>query len=118
MSLLSVPSIPFPHFLITCCRTDATYCLTDATDWNQSHAELKKELLQCCCNPAWMERGWLIPWNVTLDLPNFQDLLSDEKTSHERRFGEPFSWPINAFRVDDRESSDLCQRPINTPPVW
>ena len=28
MSLLNIPSTPFPHFLFT-------YCLTDATDWNQ-----------------------------------------------------------------------------------
>ena len=36
MSLLNVPSIPFRHFVIIYCLTDATYWLTDAADWNQN----------------------------------------------------------------------------------
>ena len=36
MSLLNVPSTPLPHFLNTCCLTDATYCLTNASKWNQT----------------------------------------------------------------------------------
>ena len=36
MPLLNVPSTSVSsYFLITCCLTDTTYYLTDATDWNQ-----------------------------------------------------------------------------------
>ena len=36
------------YFLISCCLTDATYCLTDATDWNQ---------IKPLCNSA---LGWTV----------------------------------------------------------
>ena len=31
----------------------------------EQYAELKEELLQCHCNPAWTKSGRLILWNVT-----------------------------------------------------
>ena len=31
----------------------------------EQYAELRKELLRCCCNLAWMTNGGRIPWNVT-----------------------------------------------------
>ena len=42
-----------------------------------------------------MKMGGQMPWNVTL-LRNVTD-LSDGKTHHERRFGQPFKGPIIPF---------------------
>ena len=61
------------------------------------HAELKKELLQCCHNPVWTKNGGLILWNVTVTCRNVQDLLADGKTPYERRFGEPLKCPMILF---------------------
>ena len=45
-----------------------------------------------------MKIGGQIPWNVILTfLRNVQDLLSDGKTLHERRFGKPLKGPISPF---------------------
>ena len=56
--------------------------------------------MECCCY-----------------LRNVQDLLSDGKTLHERRFGEPVQGPVILFWFDERISSYFCQRPVKTPPV-
>ena len=41
-----------------------------------------------------MKKGGRIPWNVIAICETFiQDLLSDGKTPHERRFGIPFNGP-------------------------
>ena len=44
-----------------------------------------------------MQNGWLVPWNVAVICEKFKTSLSNEKTPHERRFGEPFSGPIISF---------------------
>ena len=44
-----------------------------------------------------MKNGGQIPWSVTAICETSQDLLSDGKTPHERRFGEPFKGPIVPF---------------------
>ena len=64
----------------------------EESSWNHCtstrHAELKKELLQYCCNLASTKNCGLIPWNVSL-------IFDTSKTSYrtgqhyERRFGEP-----------------------------
>ena len=43
------------------------------------------------------ENGGQIPWNAIPIYETFQDLLSDGKTRHERRFGKPFEGPIIPF---------------------
>ena len=45
-----------------------------------------------------MKIGGQIPWNATPVWRNIQDLLSDGKTSYERRFGKPLKGPIIPFR--------------------
>ena len=44
-----------------------------------------------------MENGGLIPWSCFCYLRNIQDLLSDRKTPHERRFGIPLAGPVIPF---------------------
>ena len=63
----------------------------------EQHAEWKKVHLEYCCNQVWMKIGGQIPWECFTYLRNMQDLLSDEKTPYERRFGEPFKGPIIPF---------------------
>ena len=43
-----------------------------------------------------MKIGWQIPWNVTPICETFK-ILSDGKTSYERRFGQPFKGPTFPF---------------------
>ena len=43
-----------------------------------------------------MNGGW-IPWSATAICEHIQDLLSDGKTPHERRFGIPFTRPVIPF---------------------
>ena len=87
----------------------------------EQYAELKQELLLCCCNSAWMKNGGLILWNVTYCyLRKVQNLLSDWKTPCERRFGEPFKGPLNSFGSmveyhpisanDSRDSINLARK--------
>ena len=57
----------------------------------------KKRHLRCCCNRASTTNGGQILWNANTYLRNVQDLLSDGKTPHERRFGKPFKGPIIPF---------------------
>ena len=66
------------------------------------------------CNLVWMKHGGLVPWTVTV----VQDLLSDGKTPHERRFGKSIVWANNNFfwskggviiRFSARDSSGLHQ---------
>ena len=45
----------------------------------ERYAELRKELLQCCCNLAQMKNG------------------GHGRTPCERRFGEPFEGPVSPF---------------------
>ena len=59
-------------------------------------AEWKKGHPRYFCNQVWTMNGGRIPWNVTA-LRNIQDLLSDGKTPHERRFGMPFDGPFILF---------------------
>ena len=42
-------------------------------------------------------------------LPNIQDLLSDGKTPHERRFGEPFKGPGYSILGDGLEFGKYCE---------
>ena len=45
-----------------------------------------------------MKNGGLILWHAIVYLRrNFQDLLADVKTPHERRLGEPFTGPAIPF---------------------
>ena len=50
-----------------------------------------------CCNRAWMKKWWVDSMECYCYLRNVQDLSSDGKTPHERRFGEPFKGPVNLF---------------------
>ena len=59
-------------------------------------AEMKKELPLCCCNLEWMKNAGS-SMECHCFLRNVQDLLSDGKTLHERRFGEPFKGPVIQF---------------------
>ena len=51
-------------------------------------------LLQSCLDEKW----WVDSLECYCYLRNIQDLLSDGKTPHERRFGEPFQGPLISFR--------------------
>ena len=59
----------------------------------QMVAEPRKELLQYCCNLAWMTRCGLIPWNVTVICELFKTSYRTGRTPYELRFGESFRGP-------------------------
>ena len=44
-----------------------------------------------------MKNGGQIPWNAVPICDTSTDLLSDGKTHHERRFGQPCKGPIIPF---------------------
>ena len=60
-------------------------------------AESKKGHLWYCCNQVWTKRWWADSMECYCYLGNIQDLFSDGKTPHERRFGVPFNGPIIPF---------------------
>ena len=45
------------------------------------------------------------------------DLVSDLKTSYERRFGKPFNGPVIPFGIC-WISPYLCERPVKNPSIW
>ena len=63
------------------------------------------------------ENWWADSMECYCHLRNIQDLLSDGKTPHERRFGEPFEGPMIPFGSMIWVSPNFCQRLVKTPPV-
>ena len=65
-----------------------------------------------------------LSWNYRTSAPHrsetdyCQDLLTDKKTPHERRFGEPFEGPDHSVRSNGWICYDFFERPIRIPPVW
>ena len=52
-------------------------------------------------------------------LRNIQDLLSDGKTSYERRFGMPFDRPVMPFgAMVEYHPPYLCEGPIEISSMW
>ena len=51
-------------------------------------------------------------------LQNIQDLLSDGKTSYEKRFGEAFKRQIIPFWLIDWVLPYFCERPVKNPSIW
>ena len=51
-------------------------------------------------------------------LRNIQDLLSDDKTPYERRFGEPFEGPIIPFGSLVEYYPHFCERSVENPSIW
>ena len=80
-------------------------------------AKLRKGLLLYCCNQVWMKNGGRLPWNVTCYLRNIQDLLSDGKTPHERRFGAPFIGPVIPLGAVAEYHPISAERPVATASV-
>ena len=65
--------------------------------------------------PTSMKKWWALSMECYCSLRNVQDLLSDVKTPHERRFGEPYVWASNSFSSDSceetsQDSSNLAVR--------
>ena len=71
-------------------------------------------LLQSGLDDEW----WADSMECHCYLRNIQDLLSDGKTPHERRFGMPFNGPSNTVWSNGRPSPCFCQRPIETTSIW
>ena len=61
--------------------------------------------------------GGLIPWNVNVICENVQDLSSEGKTFSRKATWRTIEWADNFLWIDGRISSDLCERPTETPPV-
>ena len=58
---------------------------------------VKEGMSAVLLQPGLDEKWWADSMECYTYLRNIQDLLSDEKTSCERRFGEPFEGPIIPF---------------------
>ena len=56
----------------------------------EQYAELKEELLQCHCNPAWTKSGRVILWNVAAICEMGKHLRNCD-------FGELFKGPVSPF---------------------
>ena len=61
------------------------------------YAELKKGLLLCCSNVAWMNSGGLILSNITTICETFKTSYQTGKHVSKKRLGEPFRGPETAF---------------------
>ena len=64
------------------------------------------------------EKWWADSMECFSYLRNTQDLLSDGKTSNERRCGEPFKEPIIPFGSLVEYYPYLCERPVKNPSIW
>ena len=64
------------------------------------------------------EKLWVHSMHCYCYLRDVQDLLSDGKTPHERRFGEPFNGPTIPFGSMIEYHPISAKRPVETPPVW
>ena len=76
----------------------------------------KKEHPRYFCRLVPMKSGGPIPWNVTVFCETFKASYrtgNSLRTTFWRRFG----WANNSFWIDGI-SSDFCERPVKTPPVW
>ena len=78
-------------------------------------AELRKGLLQYCCNPAWMRNAGMIPWNVSAICEIFRIFylmgrhhMTIRRTTQRNHGSE---W------LDGRISPCFCERPIETASV-
>ena len=61
--------------------------------------------------------GWADSMECYCFLRNIQDLLSDEKTPCERRFGMPFNGPATPFGAVVEYHPFFCPKPVETPPI-
>ena len=71
-------------------------------------------LLQSGLNENW----WADSMECKTYLRNVQDLLSDGKTSYERRFGEPCKGPIIPFGSLVEYHPYFCESPVKNPSIW
>ena len=65
--------------------------------WDCSGSSTQSEGRHLCRIVAIRSEQWMLGMECFSYLRNIQDLLSDGKTSYERRFGEPFNGPIIPF---------------------
>ena len=63
----------------------------------EQYVESKVERLLCFWNLAWMKKWWAESVDCCCFLRKVQDLLADEKTLYENRFGEPCKGPAIPF---------------------
>ena len=68
----------------------------------------KKELLQCCCNPAWTKSGALLPWNVTDICETFQTSYRTQNISWTA-IRRTIQTTRNSFRINHKISSILAK---------
>ena len=82
------------------------------------HAELKKELLQCCHNPVWTKNGGLILWNVTVTCETFK--TSWRMGKHLTKGDSENHWNAQWFFFGSNGwmLSEICWRPVMAPPIW
>ena len=71
-------------------------------------------LLQSGLNENW----WADSMECYTCLRNVTDLLSDGKTTYERRFGEPFELPIIPFGSLVEYIPYNCERSVPNPSIW
>ena len=71
-------------------------------------------LLQLGLNQSW----WADSMECYTYLRNVTDLLSDEKTPYERRFGQPFKGPIIPFGSLVEYHPITAKDPVKNPPIW
>ena len=71
-------------------------------------------LLQSGLNESW----WADSMECYTYLRNVTDLLSDGKTPHERRFGQPFKGPIIPFGSLVEYHPINCEGPVKNPSIW
>ena len=64
------------------------------------------------------EKWWADSMECYTYLRNIQDLLSDGKTPHERRFGEPFYRTSHSVWFIGWVLLYFCERPVSNPSIW
>ena len=84
----------------------------------EPYAELRKGLLQYCCNQVWMKNGGRILWNVFPICETFKISYLMGKTPSERRFGKPCEGPSIPFGSLVEYYPILCERPVKNPSIW
>ena len=64
------------------------------------------------------ENWWANSMECYTHLRNIQDLLSDGKTPHKRRFGMPFNGPVTPFGAVVECYSIFAKKTVKNPSVW
>ena len=87
--------------------------------WDCRKCSANSEGRHLCCIVAIRSDNW---WADSMEcytyLRNVTDLLSDEKTLYERRFGQPFKGPIIPVGSLVEYHPFYCEGPIKNPSIW